>query len=320
MWISRFLLALVGGACLVALSAMLTRTAASVAPALSMAGPSSLDSTTVSVAPAPVVDPEARRCLEQTLNDFQVDRVTWLEMEIWQKAQLPGCVYEAAGSYRLAPGQRFRLEIHTHPGEGESTSLSVSDGRTLWQAERTGSGAWDNVTRLNLSEVFALMNGPSGQQLRNEFLQRPHFQGMNSLLRHLLDRLVWAKSERLRRADGEVFHLIGVWSKEEASRFIPPDYPWPAALPRQCHLYLDAKTYWPKRLEWWGPSTNGGVDHLLVQMEFRNPVFNRSLPAAECNRLFTFHPGEADIEDQTPTVTAEMTKRAGELSPRPMNR
>ncbi len=321
MWISRFLLAVVGGAGLVALSAMLTRTAASVAPALSVAGPPAQDSVANGTAPAPYADPEARRCLQRTLDAFHPGHVAWLEMEIWQKAQLPGCAYEAEGSYRLAPGQRFRLEMHTHPGTDEGTSLSVSDGRTLWQADRPGPGAWENVTRLNLSNLFALMNGPAGPQLRNEFLQRPHFQGMTSLLIHLRDRLVWAKSERLRQSNGEVIHLVGVWSKEEALRIVPPDYPWPAALPRQCHLFLDAQTYWPKRVEWWGPNANGdSVDRMLVQMEFRNPVFNRPLSDDECQRLFAFHPGETDIEDRTPTVTAEMTKRAGELAPRPMNR
>jgi hypothetical protein len=54
---------------------------------------------------------------------------------------------------------------------------------------------------------------------------------------------------------------------------------------------------------------------LLVQMEFRNPVFNRPLAADECERLFAFQPGNASIDDETASVTAEMTKRAGELAP-----
>ena len=183
MWIYRFLLALVGGSCLVILSATLTRTAASVGPAppaLSVPGPSA-----VPLAPAPQPEPAAERCLDQVLDALKADRVNWLEMDIWQKVQLPGCVYEADGSYHLAPGQRFRLEMHTHPAEGEGTMLAVSDGSALWRAERTGQRAWENVTRINLSEVFAVMNGPSSSQLREEFLQRPHFQGILPLLRDL---------------------------------------------------------------------------------------------------------------------------------------
>jgi hypothetical protein len=252
--------------------------------------------------------------LDQVLEAFKPDRVNWLEIDIWQKVQLPGCVYEADGSYRLAPGQRFRLEMHTHPAEGEGTMLSVSDGRALWQAERAGQGPWENVTRVNLSEVFAVMNGPTGPRLREEFLHRPHFQGMLPLLRDLRCRLIWARSELIRQSGGELIRLIGVWSKEEARRNAAPDQPWPIALPRQCHLYHDAHNSWPERIEWWGPSTAGGADRLLVQMEFRNPVFNRPLPPQTCDRLFAFQPDGAEIEDETATVTAEMTKRAGELT------
>lgn len=319
MWIYRSLLALVGGACLVGVSAALTRTATSVAPTLSVAGPPRPMSA-VALAPEPRADAEAERCLQQALDAFTVERIAWLQMDIWQKIQLPTCAYEADGSYRLAPGQRFRLEMHTRAGEGEGTLLSVSDGRTLWQAERPGSGTWENVTRLNLADVFALMNGPVGPQLRKEFLQRPHFQGMTPLLINLRGRLVWAKIERLRSTNGERLHLVGVWPKEEAMKFAPPDRPWPTALPRQCHVYLDGRTSLPQRVEWWGPNAPGGDDRLLMQMEFRNAVFNRPLPDEECRRLFAFQPGEAEVEDETATVTAEMSKRANELAPRSATR
>jgi hypothetical protein len=319
MWIYRSLLALVGGSCLVVLSATLTRTAASVAPLAAVAPVP--EPYTIPAAPAPHPNAAAERCLDQAIEMFRADRVSWLEMTIWQKAQLPGFVYEADGLYQLAPGQRFRLEMHIHPAEGEGTMLSVSDGRELWRAERTGQGAWENVTHINLAEVFAVMNGPAEGRLREEFLQRPHFQGMAPLLRTLRSRLVWAQCELLRPtgetsvplSGSERIHLVGVWSKEEALKRVAPNQPWLAALPRQCHLYLDARSYWPHRVEWWGPTTAGGPDRLLMQMEFRNPVFNRPLAPHICARLFTFHPGTVEIEDETATITAEMTKRANEL-------
>jgi hypothetical protein len=313
MWIYRSLLALVGGSCLVILSAALTRTLASVAPTTAAVSPE-LEISTVPPAPPPQADIAAERCLDQAIELFKAERVNWLEMTIWQKAQVPGFSYEADGSYRLAPGQRFRLEMHTHPAEGEGTMLSVSDGQQLWRAGRSGKGPWENVTHINLSEVFAAMNGPVGQQLREEFLQRPHFQGMTPMLRHLRTHLVWAQADLLRQTSGGRIRLVGVWSKEEAMKKVAPNQPWIAALPRQCHLYLDARSYWPQRVEWWGPTTAGGPDRLLVQMEFRNPVLNRPLSADVCARLFAFHPGDAEVEDETATVTAELSKRAGELT------
>ncbi|HTU19931.1 MAG TPA: hypothetical protein VMG10_17845 [Gemmataceae bacterium] len=315
MWIYRSLLAVVGGSCLVILSAALTRTAASVAPATADVVPLALEPLTVASAPSPQADADAEHCLEQAVEAFNGEHVKWLEMAIWQKVQLPGCTYEADGSYSLAPGQRFRLEMHTHVGAGDGTLLSVSDGRDLWQAERPGQGAWKNVTRVDLSEVFAIMNGPSGARLRDEFLQRPHFQGMAPLLRNLRSRLVWARSEVIHQAGSKCIRLVGVWSRQEARKLIADEETWPIALPRQCHVYLDARSYWPLRLEWWGPSTADGADRLLMQMEFRNPVFNRPLPSETCARLFAFHPGNVEVEDETASVTAEMSKRARELAP-----
>jgi hypothetical protein len=314
MWLYRFLLAMVGGSCLVILSAALTRTAASVAP-VTFAFTASEETAVVSPAPLPRPDAEASRYLEQALDALKADRVSWLETAIWQKFQLPKLSYEANGSYRLAPGQRFRLEMRTHLGESEGTLLMVSDGRDLWQGTRPGEGPWENVTRLRLTEVFSTMNGPAGPQLRDEFLQRPHFQGMTPLLCSLRSRLIWARSEVTHHASGDRIHLVGVWSKEETAKLAPPEEAWPTNLPRQCHLYLDAHNYWAQRVEWWGPTATNGADRLLVQMEFRNPVFNRPLTADECERLFAFQPGNASIDDETASVTAEMTKRAGELAP-----
>lgn len=313
MWIYRSLLAVVGGSCLVVLSATLTHTAASVAPICTI--PAVAEAAAVSPAPAPSPDAVAEHHLDLALDALKADRVNWLEATIWQKVQLPTYSYEADGLYRLAPGQRFRMEMHTHVGAADGTLLMVSDGREQWQAARAGAGPWENVTRLNLAEVLSSLNGPAAPRLRDAFLQRPHFQGMTSLLRNLRSRLIWARSDMLRRDDGEQIHLIGVWPKEDAAKLSPPDHPWPMGLSRQCHLYLDAKTYWPRRVEWCGPLVAGAADRLLVQMEFRNPVFNRPLPDEECRRLFTFHPGDATVEDETATVTAELSKRAGELAP-----
>jgi hypothetical protein len=316
MWLFRSVLAILGGSCLVILSAALTRTAASVAPigapVLSIPG----EPSPLPPAPAPQPDAAAERCLDRALELLKPEHLNWLEMEIWQKVQLPDHVYEADGSYRLAPGQRFRMEMHTHLGATEATHLTVSDGRNLWRGERSGAGPWENVTRLHLLDVFAIMNGPAAAQLRSEFLQKPHFQGMTPLLRNLRSRLVWAKSDRQHHPEGDHIHVVGVWPKEEMARLAPPEEPWPTGLPRQCHVYLDAQTCWPQRIEWWGPIPGDGADRLLVQMEFRHPVCNRPLPDDVCTRLFSFQPGNAEIEDETASVMAEMSRRAGELAAR----
>jgi hypothetical protein len=137
---------------------------------------------------------------------------------------------------------------------------------------------------------------------------------MMTLLRSLRSRLVWAREETTHSSIGEQLRLVGVWSREDSAKFAPADKTWPVGLPRQCLLYLDPHTYWPRRVEWWGPSAVGGSDRLLVQMEFRHPVVNRPLASGVCERLFAFHPGDASIEDETESVTADLTKRAQELA------
>jgi hypothetical protein len=307
MWFYRSLLLVLAGSSVVLLTATLARTSASVAPAATL-------DRAVSPPPLnPVTDLAVLHLVDQCVAALGPDRVTWLEMELWQKVQLAGFAFEAEGIYHLAPGHRFRLELRSHADSTEGTLLALSDGEHLWQASRTGSQEWANVTRLNLPDVFALMNGPTASQLRDEFLQRPHFRGILPLIANLRNRLIWVSGETVRRGEAEQFRLVGVWSRETAAEMVPGDRAWPAGLPRQCHLYLDAHTFWPHRLEWWGPSVADGPERLVAQMELRNPIVNHPLAAEQCNRIFTFQPGDVSVEDETNKVAADMTARAQQL-------
>jgi hypothetical protein len=52
-------------------------------------------------------------------------------------------------------------------------------------------------------------------------------------------------------------------------------------------VYLDAKTLWPIHFEWWGIERDQSQRRLL-QIEFPEPELNHELPAAECERLFSY--------------------------------
>jgi hypothetical protein len=73
--------------------------------------------------------------------------------------------------------------------------------------------------------------------------------------------------------------------------------PWPQSLPRQCRLYLDAKTRWPHRVEWLGPVPGRTEDSIILQMEFRNPK-HEALSAEACQREFSFDPGKTKVPSQ----------------------
>ncbi len=73
--------------------------------------------------------------------------------------------------------------------------------------------------------------------------------------------------------------------------------PWPAAMPKQCRLYLDAKTYWPHRIEWLGSVPGKSENGVILQMEFRSPkheVFSLEV----CKREFSFDPGKGKLPNQ----------------------
>ncbi len=71
MWLYRFLLAILGGSCLVILSATLTRTAASVTPA----APPPPEIAQVPPAPAPQPDAAAERGIDLALDALTAERV-----------------------------------------------------------------------------------------------------------------------------------------------------------------------------------------------------------------------------------------------------
>jgi hypothetical protein len=272
-------------------------------------------------APGPE-DADAVLLLDRAAQALGPGRITWLACDIRQEVDLPGLRYTGEGSYRLAPGHRFRLEVRTHVGDAEGTLLLLGDGVNVWQARRAGEDGWEGVTRVGLAQVLAgLEAGPAGAaQLRAEFLQGPTLSGVVPLLRTLRYRLLWVGHEARRAGEAEVYELIGAWRPEEVRARVPADRPWPAGLPRRCRVVLDARTLWPQRVEWWGPAMQGrprpagGADALLAVTEYRNPRANVPFTAEECARAFAFDPGKAPVTDRTGEVSADLAARLQEMA------
>jgi hypothetical protein len=64
-----------------------------------------------------------------------------------------------------------------------------------------------------------------------------------------------------------------------------------AAVPaRLCHVYLDARTLWLHRVEWWTAPGPERAPCLALQLEFRAPVINQPLTREDCIREFTYQP------------------------------
>jgi hypothetical protein len=118
----------------------------------------------------------------------------------------------------------------------------------------------------------------------------------------LRQRLNWVRKETVRRG-GKVFvKLTGTWTPAEAAALCPAGQPWPAGLPRQCKLYLDADTLWPHRVEWWGPDPPRPGEALLAQAEYRDPILNQPPGPDRTAHDFTVElppDGVTDVTDET---------------------
>jgi hypothetical protein len=88
-----------------------------------------------------------------------------------------------------------------------------------------------------------------------------------------------------------MLQVTGDLSADPARLVELPDYLRPKVIPRQCCIYLDALTSWPHRIEWWGSAQAGERPRLILQMEFRDPVFNRPLSQERCATEFTLAQG-----------------------------
>jgi hypothetical protein len=250
--------------------------------------------------------PDAIHCLDEAIERLGTGKIEWLSCGIRQQVNLPGLGYTSEGRYLLAPGHRFRLEVRTRTGGTTGALVIVSDGVNLWQASRVGTEPWQKVTHLGIQEVLASLDaGGNAAQVRAEFLEGPALSGIGPLLRTLRGRLIWAH----RTATNDRIELIGVWPADALREKAPADRPWPAGLPRQCRIVLDAGTVWPQRIEWWGPAEQRGPDTLLALTEYRDPVVNRPLADNVCSQAFTFTPGDAPITDRTGEIAADFATR-----------
>jgi hypothetical protein len=259
--------------------------------------------------PPNLPDDAATQTLDRAVAAMAPERLGFVEMKLWQRVTLPNLKYEATGRYLMGSQRRFRLDLQTKQGGGQATRLAISDGATLWEARRSVSGDWSTVTRLDLAPLLAVLDGEgTAALLRAEILDGPRFGGIWPLLRNVRARMNWVMVEQVSHDSKPRLRLTGVWRADFAA-FICESEAWPAGLPEQCRLELDALTLWPHRLEWWGPTVAGGADTLLAELEYRDPVVHTTLSPERCAKEFTFQPGNAAVENLTSAVKAEYAAR-----------
>jgi hypothetical protein len=253
-----------------------------IAGALTKQVPASLPPT----APPPIfpvrADAAAMQALDQAVAAVDADRLGWVQARLWQKVHVPALPFQAEGTYQGGPGHRLRLDLQVRTADANSRLLIVSDGRTLWQSEEHAAG--NSVSRVDLGKVLEVVETP---EARAAFYRRQ--LGPAPLLLSLRRQVTFPRRDRVRWRGREVILLTGVWSKP------PSDGTWADYFPRQCRLYLDARTLWLHRVEWWGPTSQRDGDSLVSELEFRDPAFGQAIP----EQMFAFQPGKEKVTDWT---------------------
>jgi hypothetical protein len=159
-----------------------------------------------------------------------------------------------------------------------------------------GEGERTITKKIRLKDVLDSLNKPEvAKEMRDEFLASQSFYGVIPLLQSIQQRMVVTKKESVKWHGFDVILLSADWSIDIVKSMTDDGKrPWPQSLPRQCRLYLDAKTRWPHRIEWLGPISARSEDAIILQMEFRHPKHEELSPEV-CKREFSFDPGKAKV-------------------------
>lgn len=273
-----------------------------------LASPFASSTSSTQPPPAPAAA-DVEPLLDQALVRLTPDRLSWLEMTLWQQVDLPDLHYQAEGRYLAGPDYRLRLELKVRAGGTASWLHVVSDGRTLWQCRQVGAAGPRKIVQTDLQAVCEALNElGSAAPLRDEVLQEHYLGGLRPLLARLRQHVTWNKRETVRRHGRRFLKLTGTWNVGEGA---VPALPFTEEFTRQIRLYLDPETLWPHRLEWWGPGSAPSPDVLLMQLEFRDPVLNVPLPAERAATEFRMDLGREEVLDRTDEVVSRLKGRSG---------
>jgi hypothetical protein len=286
--------------------------------------------------PEPKADPAAMEALDRAIKELDPKETGWIETNIWGRGELEGVLLHVNGRYLAGPGQRLRTELNTILGDVPARQKVVCDGRKFWESFQYGANE-PSVRMTDMGRLRAALaekRALKGSQILSESFLPQFFRGLQPFLQTLREQMKLTHVEPARWNGLEATKLTGVWftsrlswtktgryshdlsrdlsgSKEDSASLKN----WPAHQPRECHLYLGAGSpHWPYRVEWWVFSPLQQSNVLLLEMEFRDPRLQRTLPEERMAREFSFDPGGAPVTDVTKEVLDFIDQRAERLN------
>jgi hypothetical protein len=201
----------------------------------------------------------------------------WLTATVWQTIDDGETRFEAEGRLVRGPGHRLRLDLEVK-SRRRGRVVIACDGTTLWRSRHLGSEE-------KSVESFPVPQGchPSAPEFQS-FLRDRAVPEPLALLRALSNGLSNTKAQTGLWHSQQAARITGDWSPCEDT---PADLRAPKR-PRTCHVYVDLKTGYPLRIEWWGSENEGNALALVSQIEFRDLVLSPPPPPDECARLFSY--------------------------------
>ena len=249
--------------------------------------------------PEPVkADPEATRVLDEAVKTLEKNPIQWLKTELWQQMDVQGLMVQCDGLFMYGPNYKLHLNLNLRRWRrGPAADHYLRRQHSMGGPELSPSKK--EVQRIDWAKVVKTLSQPGvDPQEREQFVSSLSSSGVLPLLKSLRQDLALTKHEKTRWNDRDVIKLTGVWGGKIISAPVPA-VQWPGALPRQCCLYLDSKTSFPYRVEWWGPSSPGLPDSTLLQLEFRDPKLNVGAVAGPHCRFLNISPATVQVQDLT---------------------
>jgi hypothetical protein len=225
---------------------------------------------------------DARKLLENALGKLDAAEAVWLSTKIRQTVHSADSSFIAEGFLQRGPHQCARLEMKIVSNVGRSLLVIVSDGEILAQVQKIqGIKPIAVVERLPALEPEAL---EKSQTARAVFLDRKSCGGPAALLRSIHQHLQSGTLQTGLLNDRPVIHLKVDLDPAKIAAFAAMNLNALSA-----SVYLDAKTLWPLRIEWWG-AANAGASRSLAQIDFREPIVGVALTDDECASMFSYAP------------------------------
>jgi len=234
---------------------------------------------------APKEDPRGTKALQQAIE--RLKERSSVDATIWEETNVGGSRLTLRGRILTAPGRKFRSELGFEQGPMAAQRIAISDGRTLWQVEKSGESVL-LASRIELKRVRDALNQPDVPKETAElFYERHGFFGPRALLEKVRDlMMVTAFKEGIEYQGHKVNRLTAIWSRTVQQKLAGAAMLWMrAGAFGQLEVLLDPATGWPYRFDWY-TQTPAGIMR-TVRIEFRDPKFSPASPAA-LQKDFTF--------------------------------